>query len=94
MEPKLNFLIISKKVLTSTELKNHELDKINDFVLSIDNETLSKYINEQTLTTYKNDFEIYLYILNALIVVYEETQEYEKCMLLLRKKNNIINKLN
>lgn len=94
MEPKLNFLIMSKKILNSIELENHELEKIYDFVLTIDNYTLSKYINEQTLTTYNNDFEIYLYILNRLIVVYEDTQEYEKCMLLLRKKNKVINELN
>jgi hypothetical protein len=86
--------MMSKKMLNSTELENPELDEIYDFVLTIDNYTLTKYINEQTLTIYNNDFEIYLYMLNKLITIYEDTQQYEKCMLLLRKKNKVINELN
>lgn len=94
MEPKFNFLLQSTKVLNVINHDENDVKTIYNFLLSLDNDTLIRYSNLQTLVNYNNDLELYLQILNSLIRIYEHNEEYEKCTELLKQKNITINLLN
>lgn len=93
MELKFNFLIQATNALKINNNDVNELKTIYNFLLSLDNDTLIRYSGLQTLVTYNNDLELYLEIINSLIRVYEHNQEYERCIELLKQKNNTINLL-
>jgi hypothetical protein len=72
-----------------------ELRLIYGYVIHIDNEILNEYYNTCTIFTYENDLELYLEIVDALIKIFEEREEYEKCEILKKIKvesNKIIDK--
>lgn len=94
MELKFNFLIQATRVLDINNHDDNVLNTIHNFLLSLDNDTLIRYYNSQTLITYQNDLELYLEILNSLIKIYELNEEYEKCIELVKQKNITINLLN
>jgi len=94
MELKFNFLIQATRVLDIDNHDDNVLKTIHNFLLSLDNDTLIRYYNSQTLITYQNDLELYLEILNSLIKIYELNEEYEKCIELVKQKNITINLLN
>jgi hypothetical protein len=58
------------------------------YVISLDNDILNDYNNTCTILSYDNDLELYLEIIDALIKIYEEKEEYEKCSLLIQKKED------
>lgn len=93
MELKFNFLIQATRVLDINSHDDDALNSIYRFLLSLDNDTLIRYNNSQTLVTYSNDLELYLEILNSLIRIYEYNEEYEKCDELLKQKKLTINLL-
>lgn len=93
MELKFNFLIQATRVLDINSHDDDALNSIYKFLLSLDNDTLIRYNNSQTLVTYSNDLELYLEILNSLIRIYEYNEEYEKCNELLKQKQLTINLL-
>jgi hypothetical protein len=68
---------------------------IYGYVIHIDDEILNDYYNTCTIFTYDNDLELYIEIIDALIKIFEEREEYEKCEILIKIKdqsNKIINK--
>jgi len=85
-----NFLIQATRVLDKDNLSENELDMVYMYVISLDNDTLNDYNNTCTILSYDNDLELYLEIIDALIKIYEEKEEYEKCSLLIQKKEDAI----
>ena len=85
-----NFLIQATRVLDRNNYDKVELDMIYEYVISLDNEMLIDYNNTCTILSYNNDLELYIEILNELIFVFEEKEEYEKCDLLMKKKQESI----
>jgi hypothetical protein len=83
-----NFLIQATRVLDKDNLSENELDMVYMYVISLDNDTLNDYNNTCTILSYDNDLELYLEIIDALIKIYEEKEEYEKCSLLIQKKED------
>lgn len=91
----INFLLQSTKVLWGGLYDEEELRLIYGYVIHIDNEILNEYYNTCTIFTYENDLELYLEIVDALIKIFEEREEYEKCEILNKIKvesNKIIDK--
>jgi hypothetical protein len=91
----INFLLQSTKVLWGGLYDEEELRLIYGYVIHIDNEILNEYYNTCTIFTYENDLELYLEIVDALIKIFEEREEYEKCEILKKIKvesNKIIDK--
>jgi hypothetical protein len=82
-----NFLIQATRVLDRNNYDEDELKMIFDYVMSIDNEILIDYFNTCSILSYNNDLELYLEIVDSLIKIYEEREEYENCELLLIKKD-------
>ena len=83
-----NFLIQATRVLDNENLKEDELDMVYVYVISLDNDILNDYNNTCTILSYDNDLELYVEIIDALIKIYEEKEEYEKCNLLIGKKGD------
>ena len=55
-------------------------------MISIDNEILNDYNMSCSIMIYNNDLELYVEVLDALINIFEDREEYEKCQLLIDKK--------
>ena len=91
----INFLLQSTKVLEGGLYDEEDLRMIYGYMIHIDDEILNDYYNTCTIFTYDNDLELYIEIIDALIKIFEEREEYEKCEILIKIKdqaNKIINK--
>ncbi len=85
-----NFLLQATRVLHVGNYDEDELRMIFDFMVAVDNEILNDYLNRNTILSYNNDLELYIEIIEVLILIYEEREEYEKCLLLKNKKDQSI----
>jgi hypothetical protein len=86
MSDSLNFLLQATKVLHNRNYDANELNLVYDYISTIDNKTLNEYFNSGTILTYKNDLELYVEIVNSMMSIFEEKEEYEKCLELKKKK--------
>jgi hypothetical protein len=82
----VNFLLQATRVLSFNNYDEDELKMVYDFMISIDNEILNDYNMSCSIMIYNNDLELYVEILDALINIFEDREEYEKCQLLIDKK--------
>jgi hypothetical protein len=82
----LNFLLQATRVLSVNNYDEDELIMIFNFMTAIDNEILNDYNNTCTIISYDNDLQLYIEILDELISIFEEREEYEKCEILKIKK--------
>lgn len=83
-----NFLLQAMRVLHVGNYDEDELVMVTNFVVAVDNEILNDYNNTCTILTYDNDLELYVEILDALISIFEEREEYEICSVLKEKKED------
>jgi len=89
-----NFLLQSTRVLHNDNYDENELEMITNFMVAVDNEILNEYNNTCTIISYDNDLQLYIEILDELIRVFEEREEYEKCELLKNKKDDSLEIIN
>jgi hypothetical protein len=82
MSMSLNFLLQATRVLHVGNYDEDELEMIYNFFISVDNEILNDYYNRCTILSYNNDLELYVEITDSLIEIFEESEEYEKCITL------------
>ena len=86
MNMSVNFLLQATRVLSFNNYDEDELKMVYDFMISIDNEILNDYNMSCSIMIYNNDLELYFEVLDALINIFEDKEEYEKCQLLIDKK--------
>jgi hypothetical protein len=84
-----NFLLQATKVLHSNQFDENELDIIYEYMCCVSDETLNEYKKNITILSYNNDLELYTDIVNKLISVFSEREEYEKCARLVKKINQV-----
>lgn len=89
-----NFLLQATRVLNVGNYDEGELAMIYDFITSLDNEILNDYNNTCTILSYNNDLELYIEIVDSLILVFEDREEYEKCEKLKNKKDDSLEIMN
>lgn len=94
MDMLVNFLMQATRVLHIGNYDEDELEMVYEFVSSIDNEILNDYNNTCTIISYDNDLQLYIEIVDTLIKIYEEKEEYEKCEILKFKKDDSITIMN
>ena len=82
----INFLLQATRVLNFGNYDEVELSMTYNYITALDNEILNDYFNTCTILSYDNDLELYIEIVETLILVFEEREEYEKCAKLKRKK--------
>ncbi len=90
----LNFLLQATRVLHVGNYDEDELEMIYNFFISVDNEILNDYYNRCTILSYNNDLELYVEITDSLIEIFEEIEEYEKCILLKYQKEESLKIMN
>jgi hypothetical protein len=78
----ITFLLQATRILHVGNYDEDELRMIYDFTTQLDNVVLNEYLNNTTILSYNNDLELYVEILQSLINIFEEREEYEKCNLL------------
>jgi hypothetical protein len=59
-------------------------------MVAVDNEILNEYNDTCTILSYDNDLQLYIEILDALMVIFEDREEYEICEMLKHKKDDAI----
>ena len=84
----INFLLQATRVLSFGNYDDVELSMTYNYLTALDNEILNDYYNTCTILAYNNDLELYIEIVETLIIVFEEREEYEKCAKLIKKKKN------
>ena len=90
----INFLLQATRVLSFGNYDDVELSMTYNYLTALDNEILNDYFNTCTILAYNNDLELYIEIVETLILVFEEREEYEKCAKLIKKKEESINIIN
>jgi hypothetical protein len=88
MDMSINFLLQATRVLSFGNYDDVELSMTYNYLTALDNEILNDYYNTCTILAYNNDLELYIEIVETLIIVFEEREEYEKCAKLIKKKKN------
>jgi hypothetical protein len=94
MDMSINFLLQATRVLSFGNYDDVELSMTYNYLTALDNEILNDYYNTCTILAYNNDLELYIEIVETLIIVFEEREEYEKCAKLKAKKEESINIIN
>jgi hypothetical protein len=90
----VNFLLQATRVLHHNNYDEDELEMITNFMVAVDNEILNDYNITCTILSYENDLQLYIEIIDVLIEIFEEREEYEKCALLKTKKEESIKIMN
>ena len=90
----INFLLQATRVLSFGNYDDVELSMTYNYLTALDNEILNNYFCTCTILAYNNDLELYIEILETLIIVFEEREEYEKCAKLIKKKEESIKIIN
>jgi hypothetical protein len=90
MDMSVNFLLQATRVLSFNNYDEDELKMVYDFIISIDNEILNDYNMSCNILIYNNDLELYVEIVDALINIFEDREEYEKCQILIDKRTESI----
>jgi len=94
MDMSINFLLQATRVLSFGNYDDVELSMTYNYLTALDNDILNDYFNTCTILAYNNDLELYIEIVETLILVFEEREEYEKCAKLIKKKEESINIIN
>lgn len=94
MNMSLNFLLQATRVLHVGNYDEDELEMIYNFFISVDNDILNDYYNRCTILSYNNDLELYVEITDSLISIFEESEEYERCLLLKYQKEESLKIMN
>lgn len=90
----VNFLLQATRVLHVDNYDDDDLTMIYNFMVNIDNDILNDYNNTCTILSYDNDLELYVEIIDSLIQIFEDREEYEKCELLLFKRDESLEIIN
>ena len=86
MNMSISFLLQATRVLHVGNYDDDEVRMIYDYIRTVDNEMISEYINNKTVLSYNNDLELLIEIIDRMIQILEETEEYEKCLVLKNKR--------
>ena len=86
----VSFLLQATRVLHVGNYDDDEVRMIYDFIKNVDNDLIIEYINKKTILSYNNDLELLIEIIDRMIEILEETEDYEKCLVLKNKKDKCI----
>jgi hypothetical protein len=94
MDMSFNFLIQAIRVLQINNYDDDEVKMIYKYTINLDYEILNEYYNSYNVMGFENDLILYIDIIESLIFIYEDLEEYEKCYVLKRKKDECLEIIN
>ena len=86
VEMSINFLLQAIKIIHIGNYNDTDMRMIYDYLRNLDNVVLNHYFNAYSVLQYNNDLEFCIEVIDKMIIVLEEKEEYEKCQVLLNKK--------
>jgi hypothetical protein len=86
VEMSINFLLQAIRIIHIGNYNDTEIRMIYDYLRNLDNVVLNEYFNTYSVLQYNNDLEFCIEVIDKMIIVLEEKEEYEKCQVLLNKK--------
>lgn len=87
----INFLTQIVRILHVGIYDETELRMIYDYLRKLDESELNLFFNSYTVILYNNDLEICIEVLDKMLYILEDREEYEKCQILKDKKDEAIN---
>ena len=90
MNMSVSFLLQATRVLHVGNYDDDEVRMIYDYIRNVDNDMIFEYINKKTILSYNNDLELLIEIIDRMIEILEETEDYEKCLVLKNKKERCL----
>jgi len=90
MNMSVSFLLQATRVLHVGNYDDNEVRMIYDYIRNVDNDMIYEYINNKTILSYNNDLELLIEIIDRMIEILEETEDYEKCLVLKNKKERCL----
>ena len=87
----INFLLQAIKILHIGNYDDTEIMAIYEYLINLDNVILNMYFRSYSVLQYNNDLEFCIEVMNKLIKVLESKEDYEKCQILLKKKEEALN---
>lgn len=90
MDMSISFLLQATRVLHVGNYDDDEVHMIYDFIRNLDNEIIFHYYSNKTILSYENDLELLIEIIDKMIYILEQTEDYEKCLVLKNKKEECI----
>ena len=82
----INFLLQAVRIIHNGNYDDTEIRMIYDYLRNLDNVVLIDYFRSNSVLQYSNDLEFCIEVIDNMIVVFEIREEYEKCQILLNKK--------
>lgn len=82
----INFLLQAIRIIHIGSYDDTEIRMIYDYLRNLDNVVLNDYFNSNNVLHYNNDLELCVELIIKMIKVLEDREEYEKCQILLNKK--------
>jgi hypothetical protein len=86
----VNFLLQATRILHVGNYNDDDLEMVYNFMVNVDNEILIHYLNSKSVLAYESDLELYIELIDVLVSIYENNEEYENCKKLLDKKEEAI----
>ncbi len=90
MDMSISFLLQATKILHVGNYDDDDIQMIYDYIRSVDNEIIFHYISNKTILSYENDLELLIEIIDKLLFILEQNEEYEKCFVLKNKKDQCL----
>ena len=82
----INFLLQAVRIIHIGNYDDTEIRMIYDYLRNLDNSVLFDYFNSYSVLQYNNDLEFFVEVIDKMIKILEDKEEYEKCQILLNKK--------
>ena len=90
----INFLLQATRIIHIGNYDDTETRMIYDYLRNLDNDVLNDYFITNSVLNYNNDLELYIEVIDKMIGILEEEEEYEKCQTLLNKKEESLEIMN
>jgi len=90
----INFLLQAIRVIHLGIYDDTELNLIYNYLQNIDNVVLNDYFKSNSVLQYNNDLEFCVEVIDKTIKILENREEYEKCQILLNKKQESLSIMN
>lgn len=82
----INFLLQAIRIIHIGNYDDTEIRMIYEYLKNLDNVILNDYFNSNQVLHYNNDLELCVELIIKMIKILEDREEYEKCQILLNKK--------